>query len=300
MANFLFPCTTSVDHVKKQNNYHTILSDVVRSASDAIDALSLFRQLLTQHKAVTRSSGLTAFDAHGGDAGCHLRAAMFLDAYTKYDDIAFRDPMVLAHFDACLSKTIEGLRHVKANGVELYYNLVQDCLSSEDVGLPPKEATPRQILRRLGWADEVYTEPTWKRRTKGDPAEVHYPREPLAVSAEHEPSRDIVDGVLQRPSWNVFDAPVMIRFIVYAYTLSKYKRFLFNGWKITGMVDPRQVRGLTDALATSAAQNKQYKRPGSNRLEKEFKELKVWLSGLSTDWLLATCTKLPQLRQMTW
>lgn len=87
----------------------------------------------------------------------------------------------------------------------------------------------------------------------------------------------------------------MVRFIVFSFTLSKYKTFSYDGKRTIGTVKPCSAVGLVDSLDTSRTKNKTtYKKPGINRLEREFREMKVWLSSLTTAWLLSRSRNIMQ------
>ncbi len=103
------------------------------------------------------------------------------------------------------------------------------------------------------------------------------------------------------PVWDILNPWVMFRFVVYGYTLSRYKRFKYAGQKLVGQLDPREAEARTKQLKCAIMDTScgRYKRPGMNRLEKEFRDIKSWLSKLSNDWLLHTIARLPRLHKMS-
>lgn len=68
MACFLFPATASAPMgLRPRNCYGTVLTDIVRASSDAIEALTLYRRLIFANDVYVDNAGFTAFDAHVGD-----------------------------------------------------------------------------------------------------------------------------------------------------------------------------------------------------------------------------------------
>lgn len=291
MTNFLFPCSAAADNAKKHTNYPALLRDILRSASDSIKALTLFDQYVIKRKSASKT-GLTAFDAHGGDSGCHLRASMIMDAYTGYAELACQEPERLEEFCMSLAKTIANLRELEVSTRNMHAQLTLARTKPENLGLNRQEDTPRNILRHLGWTEAFQTNlASETRRDKpngnasGRPAETNDGNSTLIQS-------NLV--------WDISDSSAMVRFIVYSYTLSRYRKFKFTGKRLLGLVDPHEVESRTKQLkcASMDPSCKHYKLPGINRLEKEFRDIKSWLSKFSNAWVMHTMRRLPRLHCM--
>ncbi|KAK8093322.1 hypothetical protein PG997_000007 [Apiospora hydei] len=84
MAYLLFPAGESIKKGRRKDDYHVLCADIVRTGSDAIDAFSIFHNLVVGADQGDDAPGYMAFDAHVGETGCHLRAGMFLDLFSIY------------------------------------------------------------------------------------------------------------------------------------------------------------------------------------------------------------------------
>lgn len=308
MANFLLPCSASADHPKKQSSYPTVLSDAIRSILDSIEALALFYQLVIMRKPASRP-GFIAFDAHGGDSGCHLRSSMILDAYAGYSEFELHEPERFQAFCASLARTIELLKDLETRARNAHTSLTGRGKQPEDVALRQKKDTPRNILKNLGWTeisgansstDTIGANPNSSNSgiyVKGqDSSGFCHAARPLVKKGDGMGG----DAAQSNPSWNILDPSVMLRFIVYSYTLSRYKKFKYTGDRLVGLVDPNEAESRLEKLECASTNTPcgRYKRPGVNRLEKEFRDIKSWLSKLSTDWISRTATRLPRLHGM--
>lgn len=308
MANFLLPCSESADNLKQKSSYPTVLGDIIRSISDAIAALTQFYQLVIMRKPASRP-GFIAFDAHGGDSGCHLRASMILDAYSGYSGLAFHESERFQAFCASLARTIEILKDLETRARNALTSLTGCGKQPEDVELRLKRDTPRNILRKLGWTeisgtnsstDTIGANPNSSNsdiHVKGqDSSGFCHAASPLVKKGDGMGG----DAAQSNPSWNLLDPSVMLRFIVYSYTLARYKKFKYTRDRLVGLVDPKEAESRLEKLECASTNTLcgRYKRPGVNRLEKEFRDIKSWLSKLSTDWISRTATRLPRLHGM--
>lgn len=306
MTNFLFPCSAAADNAKKHTNYPALLRDIIRSASDSIKALTLFDQYVVKRKPASKP-GLTAFDAHGGDSGCHLRASMIMDAYTGYAEFACREPERLEEFCMSLAKTIANLRQLEVSTRNMHAQLTFAGTKPEDLGLDRQKDTPRNILRHLDWTEAFKTD--WARgaletrkakphsNAGGRPAEDQLPTTYCRAAKKDDDG----NGMNQSDrAWDILNPPTMLRFIVYSYTLSRYRKFKFTGERLLGLVDPHEVESRTKQLKCASMNTscKHYKLPGINRLEKEFRDIKSWLSKFSNAWIMHTMRRLPRLHCM--
>lgn len=137
------------------NNYHTVLSDIARGASDSIDALTAFqRLLLLRDYDLGVDLGLATLDAHCSDSGCHVRACMLLDASYSYQQMRARGTRIFSAFCTSLNRAVRKVRDVEMKARGAYHQLVHVGRRPEELQLPSKRGSPREILFELGWREE--------------------------------------------------------------------------------------------------------------------------------------------------
>ncbi|KAK8040203.1 hypothetical protein PG993_008614 [Apiospora rasikravindrae] len=76
MAHLLFPAGKSITKGRRKDEYHVLSTDIVRARIDAVDALTLFHNLIAGADRGDEAPGYMSFDAHVGETGCHLRAGI--------------------------------------------------------------------------------------------------------------------------------------------------------------------------------------------------------------------------------
>jgi hypothetical protein len=79
---------------------------LVRGALDAIEALELFRGLLLGTNNDPQSVGFMAFDAHGGDTACHLRAGMLLEVFSVHRQLVLNQTIGTPMIPLWINKNI--------------------------------------------------------------------------------------------------------------------------------------------------------------------------------------------------
>lgn len=152
MACFLFPATASAPMgLRPRNCYGTVLTDIVRASSDAIDALTIYRRLIFANDAYVDNAGFTAFDAHVGDTSCQLRAGMLLDLTKKHRHWALSSSDKETSW---LDKYIERLTSVRDGARKMLAKLTIERVHPEKLGIGPKKDNPDGLLRRLGWDEQ--------------------------------------------------------------------------------------------------------------------------------------------------
>lgn len=303
MSNFIFPTSSSVDNAKRKYVYPSLLADLARGSDDSADALRLFRSLLRGEESSLHSVGFSAFDAHGGDTGCHLRAGMFLEAFATYRDMLENHPLAWQEFDAMLEQTIQKLETLGSSAKTACKKLTMEKLKPGKVGLHGNQEAPRSVLSKLGWSEEYTPIASSATSQSGDinvstsspsnnasTISLTQSKSTVASSASTLVQPQTSDSTV---AWNILNFSTFTRFVVYSYVLSKYKRFAHEKSTIIGRMDITYAESVTSEamklhwdMAYSA-----YKNPGPTRIEKEFRELQCWLSELSTAWLLNTALK---------
>ncbi|OAA34529.1 hypothetical protein BBO_09182 [Beauveria brongniartii RCEF 3172] len=148
MTSFLFPATTASQGLRLRNNYGLVYTDIVRASSDAVDALSLYRDLLFSQNPDVDSVGFAAFDAHVGDTSCQVRAAMLLDLTRHHRKMASESSRA-----TWLDEYIERLTAVRDKARETLADLTIKRIHPAKLGIGATEDTPAGILSNLGWSE---------------------------------------------------------------------------------------------------------------------------------------------------
>ncbi|KAM3464736.1 hypothetical protein MY5147_009453 [Beauveria neobassiana] len=137
--------------LRPRNCYGTILTDIVRASSDAIDALTLYRRLLFTNDTYVDDAGFTAFDAHVGDTSCQLRAGMLLDLTKMHRHWASSS---CDKETSWLDRYIERLTNVLDGARKMLAKLTIERVHPEKLGIGPKKDSPDGLLRKLGWDEQ--------------------------------------------------------------------------------------------------------------------------------------------------
>ncbi len=281
MAHFLFSANASVNKGKRKDDYPPLLADIVRGATDSIQALNLFRELVVGHGNSPSTPGFMAFDAHVGETGCHLRAGMVNDIFSTYRRIFRTNANAWKTVEIWLDETIIRLEGVITQARTACARLTKDKVKPSQLGLNPKQETPRKILLLLGWPEP---EQSFRLSTidakRGDVFEPSTSGS-SSSSLQDEKGTEVYHS---RAVWDVLDSAILARFIIYTYILSKYKAFSIYNGSPNGSLQPQAADDFTHHLMETCWKL-DGKRPGLRRLDNEFRDLQVWLSELSCAWL---------------
>ncbi|KAH6650546.1 hypothetical protein F5144DRAFT_556487 [Chaetomium tenue] len=282
MAHFLFPASASADKAKRKDDYPALLADIVRGATDSIDALILFRSLVTGHSNGSDTLGFMAFDAHVGETGCHLRAGMVNDLFTTYRCLLQSSPGAWQAVESWLDQTIARLEAVITQARAACVRLTKDKVKPSLLGFNQKQETPRKVLVQLGWSEP---EQTFDFATKEERAVPVF--DPLTSTSSSTTLQVDSTTDRSRTDWQILNSVILSRFVVYAYVLSKYKAFSFYNGSPNGSLQPQAADSFTRELMENSwdSGSANVKRSGMRRLENEFRDLQVWLSQLSCAWL---------------
>lgn len=299
--------------------YAQLLTDVARSASDAIDALELFRTLLLGADSHPDSLGFMAFDAHGGDTACHLRAGMLLEVFSAHRQMIVNSATGKPKIPVWIDRHVELLKNTTQRAKELCAALTKDRVHPTKLGIGAKEDTAEHILGVLGWEEPVFgqspesiyceeergtadTEEPVEREIRDEhsfPARYKWnaelssyssPRSPSsattassASSASSEP--DILSPL--RTQWDLLDTKSVVRFLVFSYILSKYKTFFCMKDIVGARLYPEGAFTYGYALMAEYwdFKNVEYKKAKLERVSLEFRALQTWLSDYSCAWL---------------
>jgi hypothetical protein len=151
MASILFPTTDLPAGARRKSDYVAFMSDIARASNDAASALSLFANLVEGTAGGSDSAGFMAFDAHGGDTGCQLRAGMMQEVFTLHRQLFDNMTGTWATVRSQIQETTAKLRLVHENATHACMRLVRDKVHPNKLGLATTQDTPENMLRVLGW-----------------------------------------------------------------------------------------------------------------------------------------------------
>ncbi|KAJ5750842.1 hypothetical protein N7533_007870 [Penicillium manginii] len=240
-----YTCTLKAGYIP------SLLSDVVCAASDSLDALELFSELLQENHASSSSTGYMAFDAHVGDTACQLRALMIM---------ALRHHLLkdgrLARFQRHVASMIDALQNVIIRARDSCRMLTAKGSNFEKFGFNRAGESRCSLLMKLGWVEPI---------------------------SEHETRSS---GSIEE--WNPDNFQQVIRLLTYSYILSKYKTFVRRKHIIGAELDPEIPIQYAARLMESDYNSKNPVFPywtQQKRVEHDFQCMQVWLSQLSCAWL---------------
>ncbi len=242
MAHFLFPANASVDKGKRKDDYPPLLADIVRGATDSIHALNLFRELVVGHGNAPSTPGFMAFDAHVGETGCHLRAGMVNDIFSTYRRIFQSHANAWKTVEIWLDETIARLEGVTTQARTACARLTKDKVKPSQLGINPKQETPRKILLLLGWSEPEQSISFSTFDTKRVDVCEQSTSGSSSSSLQGEKGTEVYQN---RAVWDVLSSAILARFITYAYILSKYKAFSIYNGSPNGSLQPQAADDFT-------------------------------------------------------
>ncbi|KAF2462610.1 uncharacterized protein BDR25DRAFT_386983 [Lindgomyces ingoldianus] len=285
MTSLLFPTSDHPAGARRKPDYAPFMSDVARAASDAADALNLFRRLVEGTVSGADSAGFMAFDAHGGDTGCQLRAGMMLEIFILHRYFFTDMPDTWKSVRLWIDESTTKLQLVHENAKLACMNLIRDKVHPNRIGLSTTEDTPENMLRVLGW--EIGSEA---------PSLASTIRQSLDVKENEALKRSSVlfhhfsaanttrtDGLPLVTAWDPLSIHTVARFVVFCYVLSKYKIFSIVNGTVGARLAPENAAEASYSFIRPYTDKK--KRPGKpQRTLRELAELQSWLSDLSCAW----------------
>ncbi|KAF2646817.1 hypothetical protein P280DRAFT_441214 [Massarina eburnea CBS 473.64] len=320
MSTYLFPAgkhakfSSSARHKPISIPRH--LFNIVRGGSDAVDALQLFLKLLREEEVDKASPGYLAFDAHVGDTSCQLRACMLLEILNRY-----RHHVSSAMEVASIEQTIERLKKVIENArtfCQDICNLAVTKASPETLGMSKHGMSIDEILQRLEWtemgasrggqevsnptlahsvASSVVSRSTSRNRSsEGSVGNANTTTSSATSISDATPTEqnekqlDIPSVVFAEASsdyWEPWDWHQVVHFLVYSYTLSKYKHFIIRANVYGANINPQLAFQFSHQLLDGKFPHP-YQPPTKRPIEQEFSVLQSYLSDLSCSWLSST------------
>lgn len=140
---------------QKRLTYPIILADIIRAASDSIDALTLFGDLITGRQNDPDSVGYMAFDGHIGDTSCQLRACMMRELVLYHRKILQNTPCP-TEYPHWVTATIYSLQELVQKAKSTCLLLTKGRVDPEKLGLNNKSETRTAMLQKLGWTEPSF------------------------------------------------------------------------------------------------------------------------------------------------
>ncbi|KZM20713.1 hypothetical protein ST47_g8139 [Ascochyta rabiei] len=296
MAHLIFPIEGSIIKASsirhKPTEIPRQLFYITRGATDAIEALELFLELLFEpshqpQQDTHGSIGYLAFDAHVGDTACQLRACMLSDIMKHY-----RRPGSCVHVVAMratiseLKKLLENTTRLLTGLLDLDWNKIRSG-GLEALGVPKSGMTLNELLFKLEWKIA-------EAKTLNYESSRGSSQESLGSMASSLSGADFNDALPSNRSefsamspeehWKPSDWRQVVQFLVYSYILSKYKQLIACNGVYRATLNPDRAFTMGQILLQREF-GSQFVRPNKRAIEEEFLGLQRFVSGLSCAWL---------------
>lgn len=321
MSTFIFPAGKHSRKTLTSRIKPTLipkhLFHLIRGATDAVEALELFAKLLRElepdNSAELQSSpGFLAFDAHVGDTACQLRACMLLEIVNRYRQLCPK-AIELQRIKVCIDR----LKEVVNNSQSFCQDLlslkwhVAPIEALDSLGMSKHGMTMEEILRKIGWTDVTASSPLQEypspltlgsntssvsSRSSSQNRLSEQSTDTSSSSANSASGQYICMSVSEKGNvqlsfsdatsnyWEPWDWHQVVHFLVYSYTLSKYKRFVIRAQVYGANIDPEQAFRASNGL-TNGNFDHPYQKPNKRQIEEEFRVLQSYISDLSCSWL---------------
>ncbi|PNS14343.1 hypothetical protein CAC42_6856 [Sphaceloma murrayae] len=274
MTTYLFPITDNHDAPQKRLLYPSILSHIVRGAEDAIDALETFRDLV-QGQDVER--GYLVYDAHAGDTACQLRAGILNELATIFKN----NYQERYNFVKTLEEHVTRLRQTRDASRELCFKMTHLKIRCADLGVDEKSTSAQDLLANVMWSQP---DKNWVDKAGHKCRLVH--RQDSAVSFLAT-SADSTRAETDTRNRELFGATKVIPFLVFAYTLARYKTYSGRDGMLIARLDPTGMLERANTLIADFwdTKNREYRSSSMTRPNQEVKHLQNWLCDYSCSWL---------------
>ena len=315
MSTLLFPF--EIDGSKPTNLKHKPtelprqLFHIIRGATDALEALSLYIQLLTESSLPSDTDlGYHSFDAHVGDTACQLRACMLLEVTTSLKQDGMSSTVaVIASKISELEQLLHRSRELLTQLLVLDWKKIQSG-ALDKLGLTKAGLTTEELLVMLGWSKQLQL--AGQSRTTSSRSSYTSLQSVLGMTPTssnvsegwNTPASSVGDAETLAPMsksrhhWDLSNSDMIIKFLVSSYVLSKYKQLT----KINGVY----LATLNPELAFQESQRlcppdfgrqlgKQFVHPTKRANGEELLGLQRFLSDLSCAWLGTRSCDMPGL-----
>jgi hypothetical protein len=293
------------------------LFHIIRGATDALEALSLYTQLLTEpslplpsDKEIGANLGYHSFDAHVGDTACQLRACMLLEVTNSLKQDG--TPSTVAVIASTIFELEQLLLHSRKLMTAL---LVLDWKkiksgALDNLGLTKAGLTTEELLVKLGWskqlqlADQYHTSSSRSSYTAVQTALGITPSPSDLSEGSVTPASSIGDTETSiqmsksKHHWDLFNSDMIIKFLVSSYVLSKYKQLTTINGVYLATLSPELAFQESQRLCPpnfACQLGKQFVHPTKRANGEEFLGLQRFLSDLSCAWLETRSWNVPDL-----
>ncbi|KAF3009739.1 hypothetical protein E8E13_009287 [Curvularia kusanoi] len=286
------------------------LFHIIRGATDAFEALSLYLELIVEpslgsNRGPRAELGYQSFDAHVGDTACQLRACMLLEMTSKIKEtIPSTTTAMLASTITDLEELLARSRKMLDGLLVLDYNKIRSG-GLEELGIPKAGLTTEDLLTKLGWSRQPRS--TYQNRTNSSRNSFVSDRSVSSTTSSmadlsmgwNTPASSVCDldmSATGKPGdgWDLSDIEMVTQFLVSSYVLSKYKRLTeVNGvYHVT--LHPELAFQESQSLVPQEFP-KGFVRPNKRANGEELLALQRYLSELSCTWLEARSYGSPVL-----
>jgi hypothetical protein len=331
MTTHIYPIKGEEPGLQKRMHYGTILSDIVRACSDATKALSLFRSLVLGQSQEPDSLGFIAYDAHCGDAGCQLRAGMLREIFLQHQETVSG---LKKHSTSWIEPHIRRLDRLKRNAEKSLHLLTHAKLPPEILGFGAKQDYVENIVKALerdeyafgenhtagrndinkirvetmdtnsGYRMELERRMSWSDNDKSLLIRTPGLSSSSSTSASEDSSSKSWGSIMPtdssfdtNPSWDPSNLFQVARFLVYTFTLSKYKKFCRQGKSFGMRLDLEGIlfQGLDLTKYQWNVSNKDYQVGKKQGTKYEVRRLQAWLCQLTCSWVCSLAERSPSL-----
>ncbi|KAJ5407631.1 hypothetical protein N7509_001514 [Penicillium cosmopolitanum] len=300
MTDLLFPTFEARLKCQRKPQYAAFLTDLVRAASDGIEALCTFRAILYDSPSEPKDGSFLAFDAHVGDTGCHLRAGMLFEAYALHREISKHRLTGKALPPIWIDETIRRLETTRTKAQHICLALTRDGARPQTLGFGGKDLVIAKGLKALEWEEVALSKGPFCLYENNQKS---LQREFECLSFADSTAMSLVSSDISRPTtpssdesefgspfkteWDLYDNRVLVRLVIYCFILSKYKTFSSMNNTVAARLCPEAAAEQGYALMKDFWDFKhpEYKKARLDRIGQELRVLQVWISDLSCAWL---------------
>lgn len=318
MSHLLLPTegsTTKSSNMKhKPTELPRLLFYIIRGSTDAVEALEVFLQLLSEPSVAENGTkldgpGYLAFDAHVGDTACQLRACMLLEV-TRLLKSSESDNTI-----DTIRSNLYDLKKVKESAQSLIAGLLNLDWSKiragglEALSIPKAGMTTNELLATLGWSGVHRSAYRYDSRNASSSESLFSQGTPSSMgssmcdsdvdwndrSSAQRGSTVLDNGdEFDERQWSPSNQQQLVRFVVYSYILSKYKQLISFGGVYRATLRPELAFEAGQKLVQREF-GRQFVRPNKRAVGEEFTSLQRYISVLSCTWLESQARKCQSL-----
>lgn len=305
MSNVLFSINSDVSKSSTVKHKPTELPrqlfHIIRGATDAFEALSLFLQLsiepfVHQDQELCSNLGYQSFDAHVGDTACQLRACMLMDLSMHLKKtVASSTIGTITSIIADLEELLQGSRRLMTALLELDWTKIR-AGALDQLGIPKDGLTTEELLVKLGWPKQsafmyydhsdsfqaLFTSRAALPSTTSSSSDLSETDTTPASSICESETPPLVDSL--RHCWDLSDSGMVVKFLVSSYVLSKYKQLTTVNGVYQASLKPELAFQFSQSLVAQEF-GRQFVRPNKRTNREELLSLQRYVSDLSCAWI---------------